>query len=159
MNGGRSTGGGRGPKTEERDGSSSSSYERRQTPRKSPKKEDFSIQEYPELNELVKRHDQLISLILQEEEELIASHRQHIDNMVDLVKEEMVYINHVDRPGSDVDAYVAGLDHILNLKTQYVDEIRKKVNRFQDHLREEDALSKKFQERKISLQAGGTASK
>lgn len=73
------------------------------------------------MRDLVKRHDQLISLILQEEEELIASHRGHIDSMVDLVKEEMVYINHVDRPGSDVDAYVAGLEHILNLKTQYIE--------------------------------------
>eukprot|EP00392_Amoebophrya_sp_AT5.2_P007941 g7960.t1 len=110
-------------------------------------------EEFPELRDLVKRHDQLISLILQEEEELIASHRGHIDSMVDLVKEEMVYINHVDRPGSDVDAYVAGLEHILNLKTQYieVEDIRSKVQRFQEHLREEDALSKKFQERKMHL--------
>ncbi|CAD7946962.1 unnamed protein product [Amoebophrya sp. A120] len=108
-------------------------------------------EEFPELRDLVKRHDQLISLILQEEEDLIASHRQHIDSMVDLVKEEMVYINQVDRPGSDVDAYVAGLEHILALKTQYVEEIRSKVTRFQEHLREEDSLSKKFQERKNGL--------
>lgn len=56
----------------------------------------------PELNDLVKRHDQLISLILQEEEELIGAHRAHIDSMVELIKEEMVHLNHVDRPGSDV---------------------------------------------------------
>lgn len=60
-------------------------------------------------------------IVPQEEEELIASHRKHIDHMVDLVKEEMVFINHVDRPGSDVDAYVAGLDRILNEKTQHVE--------------------------------------
>jgi len=67
----------------------------------------------------------------------------------------MVLINSVDRPGSDVDAYVAGLDHILNLKTTYVDDIKKKVSRFQEHLREEDVLSKKFQQRKMGITGGG----
>ena len=31
-------------------------------------------------------------------------------------QEEMVHLNNVDRPGSDVDAYVNGLDRILRLK-------------------------------------------
>lgn len=32
------------------------------------------------------------------------------------LQEEMVHLNNVDRPGSDVDAYVNGLDRILRLK-------------------------------------------
>ena len=32
-------------------------------------------------------HEKLVELILEEEEELIRSHRQHIDDVVDLVKE------------------------------------------------------------------------
>ena len=71
--------------------------------------------------------------------------------MVELIKEEMVHLNHVDRPGSDVDAYVMGLENILQMKTQYIDTIKKKVKRFQDHLKEEDELSKRFQERKVGL--------
>ena len=43
------------------------------------------------------------------------------------------------------------------MKTQYIDSIKKKVSRFQEHLREEDELSKKFQERKIGLLQGGQA--
>ena len=109
-----------------------------------------------ELNTLVQRHDLLISKILQEEEELISAHRAHIDSMVELIKEEMVHLNHVDRPGSDVDAYVMGLDNILHLKMQYIQDIRQKVVRFQEHLREEDELSKTFQERKQGAPPNGS---
>merc|ERR1719326_937421 len=97
------------------------------------------------LDELARQHDRLIGTILAEEEELITSHRQHIDMMVELIKEEMVHLNNVDRPGSDVDAYVAGLDRILRLKAQYIGDIRSRVDLFKEHLQQEDALSRKFQ--------------
>jgi len=102
------------------------------------------------LEELARRHDRLIGTILTEEEELISEHREHIDRMVELLKEEMVHLNTVDRPGSDVDAYVANLDHILRLKAQHIAEVQKRVDSFKEHLLEEDALSRKFQ----SLSAG-----
>lgn len=97
------------------------------------------------LDELARQHDRLIGTILAEEEELITAHRQHIDMMVELIKEEMVHLNNVDRPGSDVDAYVAGLDRILKLKAEYIGDIRGRVDLFKDHLHQEDTLSRKFQ--------------
>jgi len=97
------------------------------------------------LDELARQHDRLIGTILAEEEELITSHRQHIDMMVELIKEEMVHLNNVDRPGSDVDAYVAGLDRILQLKAEYIGDIRGRVDLFKEHLQQEDALSRRFQ--------------
>jgi kinesin family protein 2/24 len=97
------------------------------------------------LDELARQHDRLIGTILAEEEELITHHRQHIDTMVELIKEEMVHLNNVDRPGSDVDAYVAGLDRILHMKAQHIGEIRGRVDMFKEHLQQEDALSRKFQ--------------
>jgi len=97
------------------------------------------------LDELARQHDRLIGTILAEEEELITAHRQHIDMMVELIKEEMVHLNNVDRPGSDVDAYVAGLDRILRLKAQYIGDIRQRVDVFKEHLQQEDTLSRKFQ--------------
>jgi kinesin family protein 2/24 len=97
------------------------------------------------LDELARQHDQLIGTILAEEEDLITAHRQHIDMMVELIKEEMVHLNSVDRPGSDVDAYVAGLDRILRLKAQYIGDIRQRVDLFKDHLHQEDTLSRQFQ--------------
>merc|ERR550537_204550 len=97
------------------------------------------------LDELARQHDRLIGTILAEEEELITAHRQHIDTMVELIKEEMQHLNNVDRPGSDVDAYVAGLDRILRMKAQYIEDIRGRVDIFKDHLQQEDTLSRKFQ--------------
>jgi len=97
------------------------------------------------LDELARQHDRLIGTILAEEEELITAHRQHIDMMVELIKEEMVHLNNVDRPGSDVDAYVEGLDRILRLKAQYTGDIRQRVDLFKEHLQQEDTLSRKFQ--------------
>jgi len=97
------------------------------------------------LDELARQHDRLIGTILAEEEELITAHRQHIDMMVELIKEEMVHLNSVDRPGSDVDAYVAGIDRILRLKAQYIGDIRGRVDLFKEHLSQEDTLSRKFQ--------------
>lgn len=39
------------------------------------------------LQQINKRHEELINVILAEEEEVISLHRQHIDDMVDLVKQ------------------------------------------------------------------------
>lgn len=97
------------------------------------------------LDELARQHDRLIGTILAEEEELITAHRQHIDMMVELIKEEMVHLNSVDRPGSDVDAYVNGIDRILRLKATYIGDIRQRVDLFKEHLQQEDSLSRKFQ--------------
>ena len=38
-------------------------------------------------------------------------------------QEEMVHLNNVDRPGSDVDAYVNGLDRILRMKAGDDDDV------------------------------------
>merc|ERR1712060_81411 len=97
------------------------------------------------LDELARQHDRLIGTILAEEEELITAHRAHIDMMVELMKEETVHLNNVDRPGSDVDAYVAGLDRILRLKAQHIGDIRGRVDLFKQHLQQEDTISRKFQ--------------
>lgn len=40
-----------------------------------------------ELQELSQKHERLIEVILAEEEEVITLHRQHIDDMVELVKQ------------------------------------------------------------------------
>lgn len=40
-----------------------------------------------DLHKMSQKHEQLISLILSEEEEVIGLHRQHIDDMVELVKQ------------------------------------------------------------------------
>lgn len=45
---------------------------------------------------LCQDHEKLIEQILEEEESLISSHRHHIDDVVDLVKQEMMLLHEVD---------------------------------------------------------------
>lgn len=41
-------------------------------------------------------HEKLVELILEEEEELINGHRQHIDDVVDLVKQVIIITSYVN---------------------------------------------------------------
>eukprot|EP01017_Pseudomicrothorax_dubius_P047285 TRINITY_DN846_c0_g5_i3.p1 TRINITY_DN846_c0_g5~~TRINITY_DN846_c0_g5_i3.p1 ORF type:complete len:688 (+),score=192.66 TRINITY_DN846_c0_g5_i3:94-2157(+) len=97
------------------------------------------------------KHEQLISLILSEEEDMINSHRTHIDDMVDLVKQEMLLLHEVDKPGSDVDEYVENLDAILLHKLELIQGVRNRLQGFRSHLKEEEELSKKFYEHRSEV--------
>ena len=89
-------------------------------------------------------HEKLINLILTEEEELISAHRNHIDHMVGIVKEEMAILHEVDQPGSDVDDYITALNRMLEEKLKMVQMIQRKLENFTGHLRTEEEMSKKF---------------
>jgi kinesin family protein 2/24 len=94
--------------------------------------------------ELERAHEELINKILEEEEEVIASHRQHIDDVMDLMKQEMRLLNDVEKPNSAIDSYVHELDGILVKKMQAIKTLRDKLANFQQHLREEEILSRSF---------------
>jgi len=108
---------------------------------------DTGVKEVKSSAQLAKAHDRLIGTILAEEEELISTHKKHIDAMCLNVKEEMQLLHKVDKPGSDVDSYVVSLDKILAEKIESIYDLRHKLSVFQNHLLEEDALSKQFQQR------------
>jgi len=103
------------------------------------------------LQEINRKHEELINVILAEEEEVISLHRQHIDDMVDLIKQEMVLLHEVDKPASDIDEYVQNLDNMLSHKAQMIEMLKGKLGRFREHLKEEEALSKKFHEQKNEM--------
>ena len=97
------------------------------------------------VEDLCNDHEQLIEQILEEEEQLIHSHRGHIDEVVDIVKEEMTLLNEVDKPGSDVEVYARGLDRVLLKKMQIISELREKLLNFYSHLKTEEHMSKLFE--------------
>jgi len=96
-------------------------------------------------DELCNDHEQLIEKILEEEEQLIHSHRGHIDEVVGIVKEEMTLLNEVDKPGSDVEVYARGLDKILLQKMQIISGLRGKLLNFFSHLKTEEHMSKLYE--------------
>ena len=52
-----------------------------------PQTHDWVGRTEEEITNLCENHERLIGIILEEEEDLISSHRQHIDDMVDVVKQ------------------------------------------------------------------------
>ena len=97
-----------------------------------------------ELEKICGEHEQIVNLILEEEEEMIAAHKQHVDEIVEMVKYEMNLLQELDKPGSDVDAYAASLDSALASKVEAVNSLRNKLSSFRSHLKQEKQLSKKF---------------
>ena len=91
--------------------------------------------------DLLFEHDRLIGLILAEEEELISSHREQLQESVALLNEEMAQVNLIDQPGSDVDKYVKYMDSNLARKEKQIFLMRAKLNLFKEHLNEEESLS------------------
>jgi len=97
-----------------------------------------------DLQEMSDGHEKLINLILAEEEELITAHKEHIDSMVGIIKGEMMILNEVDQPGSDVDEYTTLLKEYLDQQVQCIMGIKDKVEKFTQNLRTEEEVSKKF---------------
>lgn len=58
----------------------------------------------------------------------------------------MALLNEVDKPGSDVEQYVANLDKLLKQKISMITEMRKQLITFHTHLKTEEAMSKIYQE-------------
>ncbi|CAD8173494.1 unnamed protein product [Paramecium octaurelia] len=104
-----------------------------------------------DLMKIGQKHEQLISVILEEEENLISSHRSHIDQMVELVKQEMMLLHNIDKPGSDVDEYVKGLEQILLTKMEEIQTLQLQLSTFKSHLSEEETLQKQFYQQRQQL--------
>lgn len=93
-------------------------------------------------NELMlSAHDKMLDTILEEEELLITAHRMHIEETMELVRSEMNLLTEVDQPGSAIDQYVERLDAILKQKLRGVEELKAKLERFKDHLQQEEMIT------------------
>jgi len=63
----------------------------------------------------------------------------------------MVLLHEVDKPASDIDEYVENLDTMLDQKLEMINALKGKLSRFRGHLKEEEALSKKFHEQRNEM--------
>lgn len=57
-------------------------------------------------------------------------------------------LSEVEKPASDIDDYIANLENFLNYKLDIINQLKSKVIRLRDHLREEANLSNKFYEQR-----------
>ncbi|XP_047328353.1 kinesin-like protein KIN-13B [Impatiens glandulifera] len=90
-------------------------------------------------SELLKVDDDLDAL-LKEEEELVSAHRKHIEETMDIVKEEMNLLVEVEQPGNQLDDYVSQLDEILSQKAAVILQLQTRLSQFQRRLKEYNVL-------------------
>ena len=115
---------------------------------KEPIFNDGEIDEEKKLEKICGEHERMVNLILEEEENIVAAHKQHIDEIVEMIKQEMQLLQELDKPESDIESYAALLDSTLSNKIEAVNSLRKKLSSFRSHLKHEKELSKKFFEQR-----------
>ena len=57
----------------------------------------------------------------------------------------MTLLNEVDKPGSDVEVYIRGLDRVLLKKMQIISDLREKMLNFYSHLKTEESMSRLYE--------------
>lgn len=72
------------------------------------------------LEQMYQDHNKLIGMILSEEEDLIECHKQHVNEIINIEKDEMNLISDVDKSGSDVEKYIQSLDEKLVQKQSMI---------------------------------------
>ena len=65
---------------------------------------------------------------LKEEDNFITEHKNHIDNMVESIKDEMNYLHEVDKPGSNIEEYTTNLDKLLTKEIETITNLKNRLN-------------------------------
>eukprot|EP00216_Chloropicon_sp_CCMP2111_P003611 CAMPEP_0198242882 /NCGR_PEP_ID=MMETSP1446-20131203/22145_1 /TAXON_ID=1461542 ORGANISM="Unidentified sp, Strain CCMP2111" /NCGR_SAMPLE_ID=MMETSP1446 /ASSEMBLY_ACC=CAM_ASM_001112 /LENGTH=662 /DNA_ID=CAMNT_0043926533 /DNA_START=338 /DNA_END=2326 /DNA_ORIENTATION=- len=77
-----------------------------------------------------------------EEEIVIASHRQMIEQTMDFVRTEMALLADVDQPGSSVEKYVCDLKQLLTKRATEIATFQKKLSSFEASLKASKSAGK-----------------
>ena len=108
------------------------------------KYKNYEIKSDEEYQEISNIHGDLINTILKEEDDFIADHKNHIDYMVESIKNEMNYIHQVDKPGSNIELYTSNLDKLLSKEIETITNLKNRLNKFRIMLKDESALANLF---------------
>ena len=111
----------------------------------------YKIKNDEDYQQISNIHEDLINTILQEEDNFISEHKNHIDSMVKSIKDEMSGIHEVEKPGSNIEEYTSNLDKILSQEIETITKLRRKLNKFRILLKDESALANLFGDDEIIL--------
>eukprot|EP00878_Enallax_costatus_P032010 GHUV01035097.1.p1 GENE.GHUV01035097.1~~GHUV01035097.1.p1 ORF type:complete len:285 (+),score=97.95 GHUV01035097.1:78-932(+) len=113
--------------------------------------QEWSSPEIVDEEELEQEHGELMESILEDEEEIIALHRQQIEDAMEIVRREMAMLQEVDQPGSSIDQYVDSLEAVLASKMDGIRKLQSRLDRFKGKLRQEDLMSRTVQKKQSSI--------
>ena len=95
---------------------------------------------------LFEEHENLISDILLEEEELLDFHKKKLDQGIKDFELENQLLNEVDAPGSDIDRYIGSLKGLLRKKMMGIMDLKDLLNKFENNLKKEKLLNERIHE-------------
>ncbi|XP_071716190.1 kinesin-like protein KIN-13B isoform X2 [Rutidosis leptorrhynchoides] len=84
--------------------------------------------------------DDDLNALLKEEEDLVNAHRKQIEDTMDIVRLEMNLLVEADKPGNQLDDYVAKLNTVLAQKAATISQLQNRLAHFQKRLSEHDVL-------------------
>lgn len=94
------------------------------------------------------RYHQLTDKLVEDEDDIMNTHMSIIKDDAKLLTEEGDLISNIKGVGKEVDfkmdEYIAGLDRIIGRKLLIYGNLKKKVDMYKQHIREEDDLRKKL---------------
>ena len=115
------------------------------------KYKNYKIKNDEEYQQISNLHEDIINEILKEEDNFVTEHKNHIDNMVKSIKDEMNGIHEVEKPGSDIEQYTNNLDNLLSKEINIIMKLKNRLNKFRILLKDENALAKLFGDEEIIL--------
>ncbi|CAD8092995.1 unnamed protein product [Paramecium sonneborni] len=95
---------------------------------------------------LSQQHQELVNKVLQEEDEIIVFHRDHIDVMVEICKSDMILLNSLDQNQVVVADYMVKLKQNLQVKQQAINDFLNKLGQYELLLEQESELNEQLQE-------------
>ena len=109
----------------------------------------YKIRNDEEYQQISNLHEDLINTILKEEDNFVTEHKQHIDNMVKSIKNEMNGIHEVEKPGSNIEEYTNNLDKLLSNEMENIIKLKNRLNKFRILLKDESALANLFGDEEV----------
>ncbi|KAG5000792.1 hypothetical protein JHK87_021864 [Glycine soja] len=85
--------------------------------------------------------DDDLTALLQEEEDLVNTHRKQVEETMSIVREEMNLLVEADKPGNQLDDYIAKLNAILSQKAASIMQLQTRLAHFQKRLKEHNVLA------------------
>ncbi|KAI3521609.1 hypothetical protein L1887_11080 [Cichorium endivia] len=84
--------------------------------------------------------DDDLNALLKEEEDLVNAHRKQVEDTMNIVRVEMNLLVEADKPGNQLDDYVAKLNTVLSQKAAAILQLQNRLAHFQKRLRDHNIL-------------------
>ncbi|CAH1439280.1 unnamed protein product [Lactuca virosa] len=110
-----------------------------------PEEDDYDVDTTEEFYEpkLESRNwnpDDDLNALLKEEEDLVDAHRKQVEDTMNIVRVEMNLLVEADKPGNQLDDYVAKLNTVLAQKAEAILQLQNRLAHFQKRLRDHNVL-------------------